>query len=128
MAGELVATAKKVRTLPNQMARAGTKAISGPVRDAYKRDTGGDGKLSGLRGMPAFKAPTSVRGTFAVRGTVKVKPAGPGVWLNTGTKPRPQGRGMHPGTSGKRTFDRAVDQSLPEAQRVMERLFDDAVR
>lgn len=127
MAGELAKAAKKVKTLPNQMVRAGTKSIAKPLGQAYLRDSGGDGRLSGLKNSDKFKATTSVRGTYAVKGSVRIGPRsmrGPASWLNYGTNPH----GGHPGTRGKRTFDRVVQAELPEAARLMERMFNDSLK
>lgn len=126
MADELRTAAKKVRSLPNQMVRAGAKSVADPLNAAYTRAAGGDGRLSGVPGMAAFKANTSVRGNAVAKGRVGMLPAGPAKWINSGTKPRRQGRGTHPGTRGKGTFDRTTDAALPEAMREMERLFGKA--
>jgi len=126
MAGELAAAAKKVRTLPNQMVKAGTKTVAGPLKKAYLHDAGGDGALSGLRNSGTFKATTSVRGTYDVKGKVTIGPPsmrGPATWLNDGARRSKIGR-----TVAKHTFDRTVTAELPEAERVMVRMFDDALR
>jgi hypothetical protein len=123
MAGELKTAARKIKTLPQQMVRAGANTIKTPLQAAYARDAGGDGVLSGVRNMPRFRATTSVRGTSDVRGKVGIRPAGPATWLNDGARRRIVGR-----TRAKHTFDRVVDTELPQAQRVMERMFDNAVR
>lgn len=130
MANELHQAAKKVRSLPNQMVRAGTKVMKKPLLDAYRRDSGGDLRLSGLRNSGRFTVNTSVRGNLDAKGRVYMggKMAGPAKWLNDGTKPRRQGSGFHPGTKGKGTFDVAASRHLRDAEREMIRLFDQALR
>jgi hypothetical protein len=126
VAGEIVQAAKKVKTLPQKMVRVGAKSVRDPLQSAYLRDSGGDGRLSGLRNSGTFKASTSVRGTNDVRGRVTIGPGGmrgPASWLNSGARRSRVGR-----TRAKRTFDRVVDAELPVAARLMENLFDDAVR
>ncbi len=128
MANELHAAAKKVKSLPNQMVRAGTRALRKPILDAYRRDSGGDLQLSGLRNSGRFSVNTSTRGNQLAKGRVFMggKMAGPAKWLNDGTKPRRQGRGRHPGTRGKGTFDDAASANLEAAQREMTKVFERA--
>lgn len=128
MADELRKAAKKVRSLPNQMVRAGVKQISGPLDTEYRHAAGGDGRLSGVPNMRPFKARSSVRGKAVAKGRVSMTPAGPAKWINDGTRPRPQGSGQHPGTRGKQTFDRTVDAKLDQALREMEKVFGRAFR
>lgn len=101
-----------------------------PLQDAYRRDSGGDLRLSGLRNSARFTVNTSVRGVELAKGRVFMggKMAGPAKWLNDGTKPRRQGSGLHPGTSGKGTFDAAASSHLRDAEREMIQLFDRALR
>lgn len=127
MTGELRKAAKKVRSLPNQMVRAGADHLKKPVAARLKSDTGGDSRLSGI-GNARLRVATSARGNERAKGFVRIIPPGPGSWLNDGTRPRPQGRGRHPGTPAKRTFDDPVDRNKHEALRVMERLFSQALR
>ncbi len=130
MANELHTAARKIRSLPNQMVKAGTTTLRKPLLDAYRRDSGGDLKLSGLRNSGKFTVNTSVRGDALAKGRVFMggKMAGPAKWLNDGTKPRRQGSGMHPGTSGMGTFDKTASAHLKDAEREMIRLFDQALR
>lgn len=130
MANELHQAAKKVRSLPNQMVRAGATVLKKPIVDAYRRDSGGDLKLSGLRNSGKFTVNTSVRGAAAAKGRVFMggKMAGPAKWLNEGTRRRRQGSGTHPGTRGKGTFDTAASAHLRDAEREMSRLFDRTLR
>ncbi len=130
MANELHNAAKKVRSLPNQMVRAGNAALKKPLLDAYRRDSGGDLRLSGLRNSGRFTVNTSARGDAFAKGRVFMggKMAGPAKWLNDGTKPRKQGAGFHPGASGKGTFDKTASAHLRDAEREMVRLFDQALR
>lgn len=101
-----------------------------PIADAYKRDSGGDNKLSGLRNSGTFRVGVTTRGDALAKGKVFIGGAmtGPAKWLNDGTNARRQGSGFHPGTRAKRTFDRAVDANIQAAAREMERLFDNAFR
>lgn len=130
MPNELHTAAKKVRSLPNQMVRAGANTLKKPILDSYRRDSGGDLRLSNLRNSGKFTVNTSVRGDLAVRGRVYMggKMAGPAKWLNDGTRPRRQGSGVHPGTSGKGTFTKAASAHLEAAEREMIALFDRALR
>lgn len=134
MAHEVAKAAKRVRTLPQEMVKAGVKAANKPLLESYKRDTGGDLLLSGLRRSGRrgrLRVTTSVRGSGTggiVRGRAMVRPAGPASWLNSGTAPRPQGSGWHPGTRGKRTFDRAVPAALEAARREVKRIFHESMR
>jgi hypothetical protein len=124
MAGELRTAAKKVKTLPQEMVKAGTKTIKTPLQAAYMRDSGGDGRLSGLRNSGVFKATTSTKGTYDVKGKVMIGPSGmrgPATWLNDGARRSKVGR-----TVAKHTFDRVVDKELPEAAREMERIWERA--
>ena len=127
MAGELRDLARTVRSLPNEMVRAGTKAMQPPLDAAYRRASG-DGRLSGVPGMRPFRATSRVRGTSTAKGRVGMIPAGPAEWLNSGTRPRPQGAGFHPGSPAKFTFDRTVDREIGDVLREMERVFERAVR
>jgi hypothetical protein len=124
MAGELRAAAKKVKTLPQQMVKAGTKTIKTPLQAAYMRDSGGDGRLSGLRNSGTFKATTTVKGTHDVIGKVRIGPSGmrgPATWLNDGAKRRIVGR-----TVAKHTFDKVAKSEIPNARREMEQIFGKA--
>lgn len=124
------AKARTVRTLPQKMVKAGVTAAAKPLLAAYKIDSGGDLKLSGVPGSWRFKVPTSVRGTGTkgpVRGRARVRPAGPASWLNDGTRPRPQGKGFHPGTAGKRTFSRSADKAIAEARVAVRRVWREAM-
>jgi hypothetical protein len=124
MAGELRAVAKKVKTLPQQMVKAGTSAVEKPLQAAYMRDSGGDGRLSGLRNSGTFKAKSTMKGTASVTGRVTIGPPsmrGPATWLNDGAKRRIVGR-----TVAKHTFDHAADSSLPKARVEMEKIFGKA--
>ena len=125
-ADELRRAARKVRSLPNQMVRVGAQTIKPMLVTAYTQDSGGDLRLSGLRNSGVFRVSTSVRGEQAARGRVFMggPMAGPAKWLNEGTRPRRQGAGMHPGTRGKQTFDRAATTALPRAEQEMVRLFE----
>ncbi len=117
--GDLHSLARQISGLPVEMVRAGAKQLRGPLLDSATRDSGGDRKLSGLRNSGRFTVSTSVRGKTAVKGRVFAGPPamrGPWDWMNRGTKPRRQGSGVHPGTRGKRTWDRVADA---EAGRVM---------
>lgn len=127
MADELRTAAKRVRTLPNQMVRAGADVLKKPIRDSFKRDLGGDSRMSGI-GNARISVATSARGKERATGFVRMKPAGPASWLNDGTRPRRQGRGFHPGTKAKHTFDEPVDRNIVEALREMERLFARSLR
>lgn len=130
MTGVIAKKAKRVRTLPQEIVRAGVKAAQPPILNSYKVDAGSDLKLSGVPGQWRFKVPTSVRGTGAsgiVRGRVRVRPAGPARWLNDGTQPRPQGSGRHPGTPAKRTFDRAEPAAIDAARKAVRRVWKDAM-
>lgn len=127
MSNELRIAARKVKSLPNQMVRAGADHLKKPIHDSYERHTGGDSRLSGI-GNARISVATSARGTTNARGSVKMRPAGPASWLNDGTRPRRQGSGWHPGTGAKHAFDDPVDRELAAALREMERLFERAVR
>lgn len=118
--GELRTLARQVSQLPIEMVRAGAKELRKPLLDSITRDSGGDRQLSGLRNSGRFNVSTSVRGKTTVTGRVYAGPPGmrgPWDWVNSGTRRRRQGRGTHPGTRGKRTWDRVVDN---EAHRVMQ--------
>ena len=128
MAAEFERVARMVKSLPNRMVKEGNKAARKPLVDAYKRDAGGDGRLSGVPNMKRFSTKSRVRGSARAVGRLSMTPAGPASWLNYGTKPRPQGAGVHPGTRGKRTFDLAERPALVAARRAMEQMFIDAVR
>lgn len=126
MSGVVARKAKAVRTLPQQMVKAGVKATQKPILDSYKRDAGSDLKLSGVPGAWRFKVQTSVRGNGlnrVVRGRARIRPAGPASWLNFGTKPH----GGHPGTRAKGTFDRALPEALTAARREVKRVFHNAM-
>jgi hypothetical protein len=124
---ELRTAARKIRSLPNQMVRAGADHLKKPIQESYKRDTGGDSRLSGA-GNARIAVATSARGASAAKGFVKMRPAGLASWLNDGTRPRRQGAGWHPGTKAKRTFDAPVDREIQAALREMEHLFERALR
>lgn len=124
---ELRTAAKKVRSLPNQMVRAGADHLKKPLRESYKRHAGGDSRLSGL-GNARLTVATSARGSSNAKGFVKMRPAGPASWLNDGTRARRQGSGWHPGTKPKHAFDKPVDQEIDAALREMEDLFVRALR
>ena len=124
---ELHTAAKKIRSLPNQMVRAGADHLKKPLRESFKRDTGGDSRMSGI-GNARISVATSARGSSNAKGFVKMRPAGPASWLNYGTRPRRQGRGFHPGTRPKGTFDEPVNREINQALREMERLFNQALR
>lgn len=124
---ELRTAARKIRSLPNQMVRAGADHMKKPLGTRLKLDTGGDQRLSGLGGT-RLKVATSARGTDAARGFVRLVPPGPGSWLNAGTRRRQQGSGWHPGTAAKKTFDEPIERHKHEALREMQRLFSRALR
>lgn len=126
MSNELRTAARQIRSLPNQMVRAGADHLKKPIADSYRRDTG-DMRMSGI-GNARLRVATSARGTAFAKGFVRVLPAGPADWLNSGTRRRRQGSGWHPGTSAKRTFDDPVDREMEAALREMERLFERTVR
>lgn len=127
MANELRTAAKRVRTLPNQMVKAAADHLKKPIAASYKSDLGGDSRMSGI-GNARISVTTSARGKERAKGFVRMKPAGPASWLNDGTKPRRQGRGWHPGTPARSTFDRPVDQNIDEALREMQRVFERSLR
>ena len=127
VADELRTAAKKLKSIPNQMVRAGANTLAKPLRASYKADTGGDSRLSGI-GNARLTVATSARGAERAKGYVKMRPAGPASWLNYGTRPRRQGSGWHPGTPAKRTFDAPVDREIRNALREMERLFERSLR
>ena len=130
MSSELRTAARKVRSLPNQMVKAGGDHLKAPIRASFKRDTGGDMRLSGIGNRGRFTISSSARGTSSAKGFVQVAKSmrGPASWLNSGTKPRRQGSGFHPGTPAKRTFDEPVEREIREALAEMQRLFDRALR
>lgn len=127
MADELRKAAKKVRSLPNQMVRAGADHLKKPIGVSYKAALGGDSRMSGI-GNARIGVATSARGVEQAKGFVRMRPAGPADWVNSGTRPRRQGRGMHPGTPAKHAFDQPVDREAENALRAMEKVFDRTLR
>jgi hypothetical protein len=128
MANELDKAAKEIADMPRRMVQAAAKELSPPILEVFRRDSGGDLKLSGLRNSGTFKVATRTTGSGGkAKATVSVGPksmAGPAKWLTHGTRPRRQGRGRHPGTRGKDTFNRGVDAGLPAAERAMVEVFE----
>lgn len=125
---ELERLADEVESMPRQMVAAGAKVLEPAILARFRRDSGGDLKLSGLvragRRAKAFKVSTRISETAKrTRATVSIGPKamrGPAAWMTHGTK----GHGNHPGTPAKGTFTKAVDRSLPDALDAMISVFE----
>jgi hypothetical protein len=121
---------RELRSLPREWVDDAARQLKQAVNPTLSSDTGGDFGLSGI-GNPRMTVQTKVVGDAFVEGVVQAGPGrlrGPWRWIESGTNPRPQGRGWHPGTQGKRTWSRAITPQLPRLMDDAERRFRRAVR
>lgn len=122
-----------VRQFPEKVVRMGVRELEAAVVDRLRRDTGGDFRLSGLRGGGKLTVTTKVGILYGhrVSGQVQASPRkmiGPWRWLQDGTEPHAMGRGRHPGTRGKQTWSEPVERTIPKVQRQIETSFDSVVQ
>jgi hypothetical protein len=118
-AGDLHQVAGNVERFLDDAVKRAVADLKRPILAQARRDTGGDLRLSRL-GRARLGVQTKVTGTVNVIGTVTAGPRkmrGPWRWLNDGTRRRPQGRGQHPGTPAKGTWDRPAIKAIPQVER-----------
>jgi len=116
-AGDLDAVAGNVERFCDDAVKRAVVDLKKAILIQARRDTGGDLRMSGI-GTARLGIQTKVTGN--VVGTVSAGPRrmrGPWRWLNDGTRPRPQGRGRHPGTPAKGTWDRPALKAIPQVER-----------
>ena len=122
----------RIAALPEQVVREALKTIQEPARNRLRIDTGGDFRLSGLKGAgPRMSVTVKVRGGSLVEGVVQAGPKrllGPMSWLESGTKARRQGRGRHPGTPAKRTWSSPTGAAQSKAIADVRRRFSAVIR
>lgn len=128
VAATLRQIAQRCQTLPRQFVVDAAKTIKTST-DKTLRDAAGADRS--LRNAPRrLTVSTSVRGDTVVVG--KVTPGKRGAaqwsWLESGTDPHRFGRGVHPGTAGKRVWTSGVEPALQALQRDLTRRFGDVMR
>lgn len=121
--------ADDVDALPGQVAKAAGVRLRRELIAAARRDTGGDARLSGDRRGVRLGAAARVteRGDLTELIVRATPSSGPWLWVNSGTDPRRQGDGRHPGTPAKHTFDEVVEQILPQIEADLAQRFAAAI-
>lgn len=126
-----------MRAAERQGTLAAGRYVTKGIRQEIRQDSGGDMRLSGLRGSKRVGADTDIR---TLRGTtIVIKAIGPVHFMEFGTKPHriyPRKRRAlkwgsqyaayvnHPGTRPKHTFSRGVNKTRP----MIGEIFDETVQ
>jgi hypothetical protein len=126
-ASDLEAVADQLDQFPEQAVRHAVTELRSAILPRLRRDTGGDQRLSGMRSGARLDVTVETTGTGGQVAAGPRRMRGPWRWLNDGTRPRAQGRGRHPGTPAKGTWDRPVAKALPDVEREVATLFDRTV-
>jgi hypothetical protein len=124
---DLTAIAAAVRDVPRTAIAAAAEAVRTVALDNARAAAGGDLALTGKhRGIPLDVEVTDMSQPDGARVRLAGTPAGPWVWIDTGTRPhtiprRRRGnlsrlRVHHPGTAGKHAWGRTVE-AAPELAR-----------
>lgn len=125
-AADLREAAGQLARFPEQVVRHAVDELAKAVERQLRTDTGGDNRLSGVRGKRKLQVERKVTafGTGFAEGSVAAGPRrmlGPWRWLNDGTgEPGP--------TRAKGTFDGAVQRSLPAVELQIANQFDTLIR
>jgi hypothetical protein len=147
VASDYRALARRVRSLPEEMVRAGAADMQQAILANLKGDTGGDQALSGTsrgrrRRTKLATTVTVTGGTALATATVKASPPkalGQWGWLEQGTSGREMGK-LHmlvggawrtgpwtsSGSPAKSTFTNGVAKGTPIAERAMTALWERA--
>jgi hypothetical protein len=119
--------AREVRTLPQQWVDDSVKAVARTATRAITGDTGGDRRLSGMRGRgSALRVTTKVSGTSVVHGEAVAGPAkarAQWFWREEGARRRRVGR-----TRAVHTWERSVPPEMLRARSALVRDFQRIVR
>jgi hypothetical protein len=126
-ASDLEAVATQLDQFPEQAVRHAVTELRRAILPRLRRDTGGDQRLSGMRSGARLDVTAETKGSGGQVAAGPRRMLGPWRWLNNGTRPRAQGRGRHPGTRPKGTWDQATAKALPDVERDVAALFDQVV-
>lgn len=124
---DIEAVAAKLDQFPEQAVRHAAVELRSAILPRLRRDTGGDQRLSGMRSGARLNVTAETTGQGAQVAAGPRRMLGPWRWLNNGTRPRAQGRGQHPGTRAKGTWDQAAAKAIPDVERDVATLFDRTV-
>lgn len=127
-ASDLEAVAAQLDQFPEQAARHAVTELRRAILPRLRRDTGGDQRLSGMRSGARLNVTAETTGSGGQVAAGPRRMLGPWRWINDGTRPRAQGRGRHPGTPAKGTWDRAAATAIPDIERDVADIFDRAVQ
>jgi hypothetical protein len=123
-----------LRDLPRDHVRSTVQELRGPAQRALAADTGGDGRLSGVRNGAPLRVQSGVLGDrYLVQGYVAAGPKrsrAQWFWLDRGVNPHRgrAGRGRHPGTKSKRTWSATVEPRVEPAQDRLRKRYTTIVR
>lgn len=127
-ASDLETVADQLDEFPEQAVRHAAVELRGAILPRLRRDTGGDQRLSGMRSQTRLDVVVDIAATDARVTAGPRRMSSAWRWINDGTRPRAQGRGRHPGTRAKGTWDQPVAKAIPDIERDIGNLFDRAVQ
>ena len=116
--------AERAAAFPRQFVEDGAETIGEAITDRLTNDTGGDMSLSRAPGEMSVEVDVSGNRSATALITPEGGERGQWRWLEEGTVPHQIGGGMHPGTTGKRTWTDPLDRPLRRLPRDAERAFE----
>ena len=126
-ASDLEAVAAQLDQFPEQAVRHATAELRRAILPRLRRDTGGDQRLSGMRSGARLNVTAETTGSGGQVAAGPRRMLGPWRWINDGTRARAQGRGRHPGTRAKGTWDQPVAKAVPDVERDVAAMFDQVI-